>query len=44
MKIDFTPKEIERLTSIVRSRNGILKQSGDWPERKLDTRILFLYT
>ena len=33
-------EELERLASIVRCHNAVLRGSGDWPEKKLDERIM----
>jgi hypothetical protein len=36
----FTDEEVESLKSIVLTHNGVLKASGDWPEKKLHEGIL----
>ena len=37
--LELTENEAERLLSLVRTQNTLLKASGDWPEKKIDQSI-----
>jgi hypothetical protein len=38
-ELELNEVEAQRLLSLVRTQNTVLRASGDWPERKIDVAI-----